>query len=365
MYCLVHVSFGSICVCSYFFHLAQLATSGYSGSIAADPEQSMKAIEILKEGNKPKLQLGERPIPVPGKGEVLVKVAATALNRADILQALGLYQPPEGVTDILGLEAAGEVVEVGSGVLELKRGMRVCMLIPGGGYAEYLTVDERLCIEIPPFMSFESAAAIPEVWATAYLNLVNEGELSAEDSVLIHAGASGVGIAAIQLAKHIGARVYTTVGNQEKVEICESLGALKAVNYRKDDFETVIKEVTSRKGVDVILDSVGGNYLKSNIELLKKHGRLISIGMLGGGKAELDLSRVLKRGLSIKGSTLRDRPIEVKARLMKVIANLVIPKISNDEFKVFIDKTFPLDSAQQAHEYMQTNLSIGKIVLTV
>ena len=323
----------------------------------------MKAIIVQGEKDNPTLVWGDAPEPVCGPDEVLVDVRAAAVNRADLWQARGHYPPPFGASAILGLEMAGVVREGGAAVPTFGAGDRVCALLPGGGYAERVTVPAGMLLRLPADWSFAQGAAVPEVWYTAYINLFDEGALKAGETALIHAGASGVGTAAIQLAVDAGARVFATAGSGEKVARCRELGAELAVNYKEGDFAAEVMAATDGAGVDVILDPVGGGYLARNIALLKPFGRLVNIANLGGSKGELDMGRVLGRRLRIIGSTLRGRPVAEKIAITRKFEADVWPKLADGRLRPIIDRVFPIVEAQAAHAYVLENRNIGKVIL--
>ena len=323
----------------------------------------MKAIQVQGEKDSPTLVWDEADEPVCGPDEVLVDVRAAAVNRADLWQARGHYPPPFGASAILGLEMAGVVREVGAAVQTFGTGDRVCALLPGGGYAERVTVPAGMLLRLPADWSFAQGAAVPEVWYTAFINLFDEGALKAGETALIHAGASGVGTAAIQLAVDAGALALATAGSAEKVARCRELGAEWAVNYKEADFVAEIMAATDGAGVDVILDPVGGGYLARNIALLKPFGRLVNIANLGGSKGELDMGRVLGRRLRIIGSTLRGRPAAEKIAITRRFEEQVWPKLADGRLRPIIDRVFPIAEAQAAHAYVLENRNIGKVIL--
>ena len=323
----------------------------------------MNAIRVQGEKDNPTLVWGEAAEPVCGPDEVLVDVRAAAVNRADLWQARGHYPPPFGASAILGLEMAGVVREVGAAVQTFGTGDRVCALLPGGGYAEQVTVPAGMLLRLPADWSFAQGAAVPEVWYTAYINLFDEGALKAGETVLIHAGASGVGTAAIQLAVDAGARAFATAGSEEKVARCRELGAALAVNYKEADFVAEVMAATNGEGVDVILDPVGGGYLARNVSLLKPFGRLVNIANLGGSKGELDMGRVLGRRLRIIGSTLRGRPVAEKIAITRKFEADVWPRLADGRLRPIIDRVFPIAAAQAAHAYVLENRNIGKVIL--
>ena len=329
----------------------------------------MKAIRVQGEKDNPTLVWGEAAEPVCGPDEVLVDVRAAAVNRADLWQARGHYPPPFGASETLGLEMAGVVREVGAAVAAAPTtfgtGDRVCALLPGGGYAERVAVPAGMLLRLPDDWSFAQGAAVPEVWYTAYINLFDEGALKPGETALIHAGASGVGTAAIQLAVEAGARAFATAGSAEKVAVCQALGATLAVNYKEQAFVDEIMAATGGEGVDVILDPVGGGYLARNISLLRPFGRLVNIANLGGSKGELDMGRVLGRRLRIVGSTLRGRPVAEKIAITRKFEAEVWPKLADGRLQPIIDRIFPIAEAQAAHAYVLENRNIGKVILEV
>lgn len=316
----------------------------------------MKAILVPSPGGPEALVLGEAPEPVLREGEVLVRVRATAVNRADLLQAAGKYPPPPGESEILGLEAAGVVEETGE---------RVFCLLPGGGYAEKVAVPRSMLMPIPERLSFEEAAAVPEAWFTAYLNLIREGALAASEVVLLHAAASGVGTAAIPLAKDAGARVVATVRSAAKAGTLEALGADLVVDTTARDFAEAVEERFGKASVGLVLDPVGGATFAGNVRLLARGGRLVLIATMGGGSAELDLRAVLTKRLRIVGSTLRARPLAEKADLTAAFVRDVLPGFADGRFRPLVDSVFPLERTADAHLRMASNANVGKIVLTV
>jgi len=324
----------------------------------------MKAI-LVKDDAARTLHLADAPSPELDPDSVLIKIHATAVNRADLLQRRGLYPPPPGESEILGLEAAGVIVEKGENVINWPIGARVCCLLGGGGYAEYVAVHQDMLLPIPGHLNFEQAAAIPEVFYTAFVNLFLEGNLSADESLLIHAGASGVGTAAIQLARQGGAQVFITAGSDEKIRRCLSLGANFGINYKAENFAERILQLTEQKGVDVILDCVGGKYLQQNLALLKLNGRLVIIGLLGGAKAEIDLARVLRKRLRLYGSVLRSRSLAEKIAITQAFKERVLPLFTQQKIQPVIDSVYPLAEAGQAHEHVAANKNFGKVVLKV
>lgn len=323
----------------------------------------MKAVHINQETKE--LFIDEYPEPELHANDLMIEVKATALNRSDLMQKKGLYPPPEGASPILGLEMAGIVTEVGTDVDGWTPGDRVFGLLPGGGYAQKVAIPAGMAMKIPASMSFEEAAAIPEAFLTAYLKMVLLGKAEPESNILIHAGASGVGTAAIQLAKKLGCSIFTTAGSREKLDFCKSLGADFMINYRNESFVEVIKQKTKGQGADVILDFVGGPYLADNLEAVALDGRWILIGLLGGPKAEMDMSKLLAKRVSLIASTLRGRSVDFKIDLVEQFKKFVGSDLENGTLKPIIDSVFPWEEVNEAHRYMEENKNIGKIVLTV
>lgn len=325
----------------------------------------MKAILVPTPGDINQLTFGEYPTPEPGAHEILIKVAATALNRADLLQREGKYPPPPGASPILGLEISGTVEQIGSQVSHWKPGDRVCALLPGGGYAEYVTVHEHLALGVPANISLSQAAAIPEVFLTAFQALDWLAQLQPNETVLIHAGASGVGTAAIQLACFKGATCFVTA-SAGKHAICSELGAEACIDYHEQNFAEEIHRLTDGKGVNVILDCIGGPYLEKNIQSLATDGRLIEIAIMGGNPvASLNLSLVLMKRLRIQGSTLRARDLEYKIRLTQQFADLTLSSFATGRLRPVIAATMPWTEVKAAHQMMETNSNAGKIVLEI
>lgn len=313
----------------------------------------MKCIEIRDQ----RLVAAERPVPKIKAGEVLVKVLAAGVNRPDVLQRKGLYPPPAGVTDIPGLEIAGEIVK-GPG-----KGKKVCALVAGGGYAQYCAVPAKQCLPIPEGMDTVTAAGIPETYFTVWTNLFDRGKLKKGETVLIHGGSSGIGTTAIQIAKAFGAKVFVTAGSDDKCKACKKLGATLAINYKNRDFVTEVLKATKGAGVDVVLDMVGGDYLLRNIKVLKAGGRHVSIAVQGGRIGQLDIATVMMKRLILTGSTLRPRPVADKAAIAKALYKKVWPLLARKKIGPLIDKIFTLDEAQAAHEYMDSGSHIGKVIL--
>jgi tumor protein p53-inducible protein 3 len=325
----------------------------------------MKAIVIKADNKKPVLIWQEVSDISFGPAEVLVAIRATAVNRADLLQARGYYPPPEGVSEILGLEMSGVVAAVGAEVKNWHVGDRVLALLPGGGYAEHVAVHHDLLLELPQSWSWAQGAAVPEVWLTAFLNLFLEGQLKPGQAVLIHAGGSGVGTAGIQMARESGATVFTTAGSDQKLTKCRELGARLAINYKMQDFSREILTATAGQGVDLVLDPVGGSYLQQNLQILKENGRLVSIGLLGGRTAEIDLGWVLGKSLRIIGSRLRSRSLEEKISITRKFKEQFWPLLNEGKIWPVIDRVFPIIEAQAAHEYVRENRNIGKVILEI
>jgi len=326
----------------------------------------MAAVEISAPGGPEVLHPVRRPVPVPGAGEVLIRVSAAGVNRPDCLQRRGLYPPPDGASDLPGLEIAGTVVAMADDVAApatVSMGDRVCALVSGGGYAQYCTAPAVQCLPIPTGLDFAQAATLPETFFTVWTNVFDRGRLTSSDSLLVHGGASGIGTTAIQLARAFGSRVFATVGNDDKRKLCETLGAERAINYRTESFADIIKAAAG--GVDVILDIVGGAYLDDNTGLLNAEGRLIVIGILGGAKGELNLGHVLRKRLIITGSTLRARSSVVKGDIAQSLRTQVWPKIEAGEIVPVIHARVPLASAVRAHEILEANEVMGKVVLLV
>ena len=326
---------------------------------------SMNAVAINGSGGPEVLIVTEVPVPQPKSGEVLIKVAAAGVNRPDVLQRQGNYPPPKGHSELPGLEVSGTVAALGEGATRFALGDPVMALVPGGGYAEYAAVSELSCIKKPEALSFVEAAAIPETFFTVWHNVFQRGHLKAGEKFLVHGGSGGIGTTAIQLAKAFGATVFTTVGSDEKCEAARALGADVAINYRTHDFGQVIKSETAGKGVDVILDMVGGDYIEKNIRALADDGRLVNIAFQKGSTATVDFIRVMLKRLTLTGSTLRIRSNEVKGEIARDIAEKVVPLVIAGKIKIPIDSTYPLARAADAHARIESSAHIGKIVLTV
>ena len=322
----------------------------------------MKAVILTEFGAPSVLQIGEKERPTIGEHDILIKVKAAGVNRPDVIQRKGYYPAPKGEPqDILGLEVAGIVEEIGSAVTQWQVGDEVFSLIGGGGYAEYVRVDEFLALPKPQNLSFVEAASMPETLYTVWSNVFQRGQLQKGENVLVHGGSSGIGITAIQLAKIVGANVYTTVGNAEKQEAVKALGASLAINYKEEDFGEVLKDV----GIDVILDMIGGDYYEKNIDIMNPDGRLVYINSMGGAKVTANLMKIMQKRLTVTGSTHRAREYEFKRKLTEDITRDVLPLLEKGHFKPVIYQVFPLEQADKAHELMESSEHIGKIVLEV
>ncbi|MYH27870.1 MAG: NAD(P)H-quinone oxidoreductase [Acidobacteria bacterium] len=325
--------------------------------------ETMRIVEITEPGPPDGLQIGSRPVPVPGSGEVLIRVTAAGVNRADTMQRKGNYPPPPGASDVLGLEVSGTVAAVGQGVADLAVGDQVCALLTGGGYAEYCLAPAPQCLPIPAGVSLVDAAALPEAYATVWTNVIDRGRLEAGESLLVHGGSSGIGTVAIQLARLFGARVFATAGTPAKCAACVELGAERAIDYRAEDFAAVLGEATGGRGVDLILDMVGGAYLERNLASLAIEGRLVIIALMEGAQAELDLARLMSRRLTVTGATLRARSIAQKAEIMTALRARVWPRFASDELRPIVHATYPLADAAEAHRVMESSVHTGKLLL--
>jgi putative PIG3 family NAD(P)H quinone oxidoreductase len=323
----------------------------------------MLAIEISTPGEPDVLVPVERPMPVAGTNELLIDVAAAGVNRPDVMQRRGKYPPPPGASDIPGLEVAGTVAALGDGVRDFRVGDKVCALVSGGGYAEYCVAPAPQCLPVPAGLDVVAAAAIPETFFTVWTNVFERGRLNTGESILIHGGSSGIGTTAIQLAHAWGARVFATAGSPEKCRACETLGAERAINYRDEDFVAAVRDATSGRGVDVVLDMVGAEYFPRNLEVLAIEGRLVEIATQRGAKVELNLQTVMQRRLTITGSTLRARSIEEKGRVAAGVREHVWPLIESGKVRPHVFRTFPLREAAAAHRLMESSAHIGKIIL--
>ena len=322
-------------------------------------------VAVPAPGGPDALVLETRPLPAPGPGEILVKIAAAGLNRPDVLQRQGGYPPPKGAPDVLGLEIAGEVVALGDGAGRFAPGAKVCALVSGGGYGEYAVVHETNALPVPPGLSMVEAAAIPETFFTVWSNVFDRAGLKPGEVFLVHGGTSGIGVTAIQLAAAFGATVIATAGGAEKVARCRDLGADLAVDYRTQDFVQEVKTFTKGRGADVILDMVGGDYIERNHEAAAVEGRIVQIAFLRGAKATVNFTRLMLKRLVHTGSTLRARDVAFKAEIADALEAKVWPLLAAGTVKVVIDSTFPLKEVAEAHRRMETNAHIGKIVLTM
>jgi NADPH2:quinone reductase len=325
----------------------------------------MKCVQISKPGGPEVLVPAERPTPAPKPGEILVKVAAAGVNRPDVAQRAGKYPPPPDASDLPGLEIAGEVAACGSDAKLWKVGDRVCALAHGGGYAEYCVVPEVQALPIPKGLSAVEAASLPETCFTVWSNVYDRGRLAPGESLLVQGGSSGIGVTAIQMARAMGNRVFATAGSDEKCAACMKLGADRAINYRTQDFAAEVKAATGGKGVDVVLDMVGGDYVQREISCLAEDGRLVIIAVLGGWKAELILTDIMRKRLTLTGSTLRPRPVAFKGEIARRLKEKVWPLIEAGKIRPVIYRTFPLAQASEAHRLMESSQHIGKIVLEV
>ncbi len=325
----------------------------------------MKAVEISQPGGPEVLVLVDRPVPEPKAGEVLIKVAAAGINRPDVFQRKGAYPPPPGASDLPGLEIVGEIVGGDLAVGGWRLGDRVCALVPGGGYAEYCVAHATQCLPVPAGLSDIEAAGLPETYYTVWSNVFDRGRLAAGETLLVHGGASGIGTTAIQIAKAMGHTVYATVGSDDRVNAVEALGADKGINYKTHDFVQEIKDLTQGRGVDVILDMVAGDYINRDLSCLADDGRIVIIALLGGAKATIDCNQVMRRRLTVTGSTLRPRGPEFKAQIAQSLKAHVWPLLESGKIRPVIHATFPLARACDAHAMMDSGEQIGKIILTM
>ncbi|MGZ0080653.1 NAD(P)H-quinone oxidoreductase [Methylomonas sp. Kb3] len=325
----------------------------------------MRAIEIYRSSELTDLIVADQALPSPAPHQVLIKVVAAGVNRPDLMQRKGLYPPPPGASPVLGLEVAGTITKLGSQVKHLKIGEPVCALLTGGGYAEYSLASACCCLPIPQGFSFIQAAALPETFFTVWSNLFDRAKLQAGETLLMHGGTSGIGTTAIQLGKAFGAQVIVTAGNEDKCQYCEKLGADLAIDYRQQDFVEAVMHQTDGKGVNVVLDIIGGDYLPRNLKCLTIDGRLQQIAIQHGGKSEINLASVLMKRLTIAGTTLRPRDDEFKAKITQQLFAKVWPLLESGQIKPIIDSVFPLARAAQAHERMESSQHIGKIILEI
>jgi NADPH2:quinone reductase len=331
----------------------------------SDLPASMTCIAIREAGGPDVLVATKQPLPSPAEGEILVKVVAAGVNRPDVMQRQGLYPPPKGATEIPGLEIAGEVVAVGRGVTRWKRGDKAMALVVGGGYAEYCLAFEGHALPVPGDLSMIEAAAIPETFFTVWHNVFERGKLAAGETLLVHGGSSGIGTTAIQLAKAFGARVITTAGSSLKCDACRKLGADLAINYKTEDFVALTKEATHGRGAELILDTVGGDYVGRNYEAAAVEGRIVQIAFIASSRVSVDLMRLMLKRLIHTGSTLRARAVPDKTAIARSLEKNVLPLIAAGRVKPLIDSTFPLAQASAAHARMESGEHIGKIVLTL
>ena len=325
----------------------------------------MKYVSHGGDDSAESMVLAECPSPSPGPGEILIEVHCAGVNRPDVMQRSGRYPPPPGASTILGLEVAGRVAALGQGVNEWGIGDMVTALVPGGGYAEYCVAPAAHALPIPAGMSAAQAAALPETWFTVWANLIDIAHLTAGERLLVHGGASGIGLTAIQLARHVGAEVLVTVGSEEKAKFCREFGATQAINYRETDFAERVKEVTGGEGVDVVLDMVGGAYLQKDVGVLRRDGRLVLIAFLEGSKTSFDFMPVMLKRLSITGSTMRPRSVAEKAAIAAALRREIWPALAAGRVRIHVHASFPLARVAEAHRLMESNKHIGKIVLEV
>jgi NADPH:quinone reductase len=327
--------------------------------------REMTVVEIAAPGGPEQLKVATRPIPQPGDGEVLVRVEAAGVNRPDVMQRQGRYPPPPGASDLPGMEIAGEIVALGPNTSGLSLGDKIASLLPGGGYAGYAIAAAPLCMPIPSGLSMVEAAAIPETYMTVWTNLFERGGCKAGDIVLIHGGTSGIGTTAIQLAKAWGARVYATAGTEKKARACEALGAIRGIDYKTEDFVEVMRAEAKGHGVDITLDMVAGSYVQRNLDIAAVEGRVVTISLLGGTRAEINMGTVLTKRLTLTGSTLRSRTVAQKAAVADAVRKNVWPLLASGKVRPVIFATFPLAEASEAHRLMESSNHIGKIVLTI
>ncbi len=326
---------------------------------------TMTAIAISRPGGPEVLQPEQRPVPQPRPGEILIRVAAAGVNRPDVLQRSGHYAPPPGASDLPGLEVSGEVVGLGEGATRFRLGDKVCALVPGGGYAPYVTTPEPQALPIPGRLSMMEAAALPENYFTVWVNVFDHGRLQPGETLLVHGGTSGIGTTAIQLGRAFGATVLATAGSPAKCDAMRALGAHRAIDYKREDFVAVAKEATGGRGVDVILDMVGGSYIERNYAAAADRGRIVQIAFLGGAKAEVNFTQLMMKRLIHTGSTLRPRTVAEKGAIARALDETVWPRLASGEVKPLIDRVFPLHEAADAHRWMEQGDHVGKIMLRV
>ena len=324
----------------------------------------MRFIDVAGPGGPEVLRIATGPVPRPGQQEVLIRVAAAGVNRPDVLQRTGSYPPPPGASPVFGLEVSGAIAALAPDASEWHEGDQVCALVPGGGYAEYSIAPAPHCLPVPKGLSLVESAGLPETFFTVWTNVFDRGRLKPGESFLVHGGSSGIGTTAIQLARTFGARVFATAGSPEKCKVCQELGAERAIDYRREDFAEVIQEATQGRGVDVILDMVGGSYVEKDLRSLAVEGRLVQIAFLQGSKVTLDLVHLMMRRQTITGSTLRPRSVADKAAIARSLREKVWPLIEAKQVRPIIDRTFPLAEAAEAHRLMESSGHIGKILLT-
>ena len=326
---------------------------------------TMQAIEITEPGAPEVLNIQQRPLPNIRQDEVLISVHAAGINRPDVMQRAGLYPPPPGVTDIPGLEVSGVIVSAGEKVTKWKIGDSVCALVAGGGYAEYVNAPESQCLPIPKGLTYREAASLPETYFTVWSNVFDRAKLAEQETILVHGGSSGIGTTAVQLCRALKRKIFVTAGSDEKCRACEAIGATKAINYRSEDFAERIMALTDNKGVDVIIDMVAGDYLQRDLKCLADDGRLVIIAFLGGVKTNINMTDILKRRLTITGSTLRPRSTKFKASIATSLESRVWPLLESKIIEPLIFRSFPLENAAEAHRLMESSQHIGKIVLDV
>jgi putative PIG3 family NAD(P)H quinone oxidoreductase len=329
----------------------------------AELPDRMTAIKVAQPGGPEALMPVELPVPSPGREEVLIRVRAAGVNRPDLLQRQGLYPPPPGAPDTPGLEIAGEIAAVGPGTARWRVGDRVTALVAGGGYAEFCLAPAPQCLPVPEGLDMVEAGALPETFFTVWVNVFERGRLQPGETLLVHGGASGIGTTAIMVASSLGARVFATAGGPEKCAACEKLGAARAIDYRSEDFVEVVRKETGGKGVDVVLDMIGGPTVARNVQALAQDGRLSFIAFLEGSRVEVDLLPVMLKRLTITGSTLRARPVAYKGEVAAALEARVWPLLAGGKFKPVIDSTFPLKDAAAAHERLESRATVGKVVL--
>ncbi|MEO3432892.1 NAD(P)H-quinone oxidoreductase [Inquilinus sp. CAU 1745] len=333
--------------------------------MASPLPSTMTAIEIAEYGGPEALRPTEAPVPEPGENEVLIEVEAAGINRPDVLQRKGLYPPPPGASPLPGLEVAGRIVRLGMGVRHLKEGQEVCALVSGGGYAPYCVAPAPQTLPVPKGLSMVEAAAVPETYFTVWANVFDRGRLKEGESFLVHGGTSGIGTTAIQLAKTFGATVFATAGGPAKCRACEELGADRAIDYKAEDFVQAVKAATGDRGVDLILDMVGGDYLPRNIEALATEGRHVSIAFMRGPKAEINIQKIMAKRLTLTGTTLRARTVAQKGAIAQTLQQKVWPLLESRKVRPLIHQTFPLEQAADAQALMESSTHVGKIVLTM